>query len=701
MHIPHLGVLAGSVTNAVVRRCCVPPWLLVGVAVLALGVEDLGRLVDAGSGVGQDTLGSQHLGFGVAGFAGELTLGLAALLMLRERGHRMDRSGWVDAILAAYGAAAVGLAAASPGPEEVYSGGPLQLGHLIVGMTVGLVMIQAVVQGGWRDQVVVWLALAIGARQAVNLGAVVGERRNGAASYLVDGRAAWVVFAGCLMLAAWHDGRLRPRRTPVGAAGEAQGGWVIPAFCMVGAVGVLVWGQSHDVPRAATALAAVTLASAIVRAATKSRQLERLGVLGAMAPTDELSGLLNRRGFTAELERAVAAGPGALLVIDVDRFRDVNQLLGHGAADDLLAQLGSRLRAFANGGEVLGRLGADEFALIITARSGSAALAAARRIHSLIGDPFEVRGDELRVDVTVGVSTWVDGSSDVDALMDQAMAAIGHARERGLPAERWDSERDALAVRRLALADSLRRSVGREELTLHYQPKVDVISGVVVGVEALARWDNDGESIPPDIFIALAEEGGLIGDLTTSLLGKALAQQRVWCELGHDLVMAVNLSPRNLADPSLPQRVASLLDQHAVPPERLLLEITETTLMPDPGRCGRVLERLRRAGVRVSIDDYGTGHAALGYLRSFSVDELKLDRSYVTAMIDDPRTAAIVRSTIEMGRQLGLEVVAEGVENQQQVDALVAAGCTVLQGYLMCRPLPPAQLMEWLVGRRA
>jgi EAL domain-containing protein (putative c-di-GMP-specific phosphodiesterase class I) len=316
-------------------------------------------------------------------------------------------------------------------------------------------------------------------------------------------------------------------------------------------------------------------------------------------------------------------------------------------------------------------------------------------------EPVLVGGMAVRLNASVGVRCWRPGEADADRVLSQGNHAVRQAKQRRSGIERYDPERDAAGSRRLALTDSLRRSIARRELVLHYQPKVDLCSGRVVGVEALARWTNEDGPVSPELFIEVAEEGGLIAELTRAMFEQALAQARRWEEEGTPLVVAVNLSPRNLLDPDLASRVRALLTKHGVSPRQLILEITETTLVPDPIRTSAVLEDLRRIGVRLSIDDYGTGHAALAYLRDFPVDELKLDRSYVAGMIHDPRTAAIVRSTVEMGRQLGLTVVAEGVERQEELEAVKACGCHVVQGYLMCRPLPGDQLSAWLQRRFA
>ncbi|MFN0027323.1 MAG: putative bifunctional diguanylate cyclase/phosphodiesterase [Acidimicrobiales bacterium] len=481
---------------------------------------------------------------------------------------------------------------------------------------------------------------------------------------------------------------------------------VISAALVAGGTAVLVAAAvgTHRWPLPTVLTAVAALVGGLVmwwrgtRARLEAVVLSSLPSPPALAaPLDELSGLLHRQAITAELARATETGPGSLLIIDIDRFRDLNQYLGHACADDVLRQLGSRLARSAGPGERLGRLGADEFALVTPNSAPAEALATARRVRDLVEVPFQVGGGDLvRLDLSVGIVSWDQNPPRVDQLLSQAHEARRLARAQGLPMQRWDPDRDSMATRRLALADALRRSVRREELQLYYQPKVHLGTGEVVGVEALARWQHEGEMISPELFVSMAEEAGLIASLTRGLLDQALGQVARWDAQGLRLSVSVNLSPRNLLDPALPRRVSQLLERHGIAPRRLVLEITETTLMPDRTRSGEVLERLRASGVRLSIDDYGTGNAALNYLRDFSVDELKLDRSYVAAMVSDERTFAIVASTVAMGRRLGLDVVAEGVERIEEVDALIRCGCEIIQGYLVCPPVPPAELTAWL-----
>lgn len=699
LHAPFLVAATMAVQAALSRVRPRRAWLLVACSSALTVVADVLFLADRRDA---DPAALLPPLAGAVGIGAELTLAAGVLLALRGRRHRLPYTLAVDLTVAAAGAITYALLLHHlAAPDHRLHG---YLAQLAVGMAVTLILLQIVIAGASRDPIILLLLIAMVLRQAAGaeqlLALVLGP--EAAPHWVLSPAPAWLLFATTICAAAWIEQRPVKGWAQRGVHAFSPGSWTVPGLCMALGTVVLAWFAIHDGDRPAglVGCAAVAVALGLLRAVLAGRDLERLGHLASATHTDELSGLLNRRAITEELARATASGPGALLVVDVDRFRDLNQYLGHEAADDVLRQLGERLRRHGRPDELLGRLGADEFAIVTTSDTTGAAMAVARRVRSLVEVPFQVGGDLVRLDLSVGVATWGEGDRPaVDQLLSQAHEARRQARDRGTAIERWDPDRDTLASRRLALADSLRRSVRRQELELHYQPKLDTTTGDVVGVEALARWNHDGEMVSPELFISMAEEGGLIADLTRALLDQALGQLAAWDRQGLHLTVAVNLSPRNLLDPALPRRVTQLLDRHGIDPHRLVLEITETTLMPDRNRSVAVLERLRKLGVRLSIDDYGTGHAALTYLRDFAVDELKLDRSYVSAMLHDERTFAIVESTVSMGRRLGLVVVAEGVEEQEQVEALARCGCEIIQGYLVSPALAADQFTSWLRAR--
>ena len=423
---------------------------------------------------------------------------------------------------------------------------------------------------------------------------------------------------------------------------------------------------------------------------------------------DDLTDLPNRALLYDRIEDALAAAersgePAALLLIDLDRFKEVNDTLGHDSGDRLLEEVAVRLREVVRRGDTLARLGGDEFAVLLRAvphRGVAAELAA--RLQDALARPFTLNGVVAVLDASIGIAHCPEHGTDVHTLVQRADVAMYDAKRSRTSIETYSAERDPYSAERLQLLGELRAAIGAGELVLHYQPKVDVVSRQVIGVEALVRWQHPVHGLlPPAEFVPLAERTGAIGDLTRWVLDNALAQARVWRDAGLDLTMAVNLAAPNIADATLPDAVAALLERHGVPGDRLECEISEHTVMADPRRAMAILERLRALGVRLSLDDFGTGHSSLSYLKRLPLDEVKIDRSFVIGMIEDDNDAAIVRTTIDLARNLGLEVVAEGVESQQILNDLSALSCNVAQGFLLSRPLPAAELDGWLAARSA
>ncbi len=297
----------------------------------------------------------------------------------------------------------------------------------------------------------------------------------------------------------------------------------------------------------------------------------------------------------------------------------------------------------------------------------------------------------------MGIAFYPDHGDDVDTLVQHADVAMYLAKEAHSSYQFYDPEQDLYSRGRLALVGQLRRAVGRGELVVHYQPKAEAPTGRIAGLEALVRWSHPERGLlGPDQFIPLAEQTGLIRPIARFVLDTALAQLAAWRVEHPDLTMAVNVSARNLLDPQLPDDVAVALDRHGLEPQALVLELTEGTIMADPNRALAVLDRLSEMGVRLAIDDFGVGYSSLGYLKRLPVDEIKIDKSFVLGMTHDEGDAVIVRSTIDLGRNLGLGVVAEGVENDEAWAQLALLGCDRVQGYGLSRPLPAETLTRWL-----
>jgi diguanylate cyclase (GGDEF)-like protein len=407
---------------------------------------------------------------------------------------------------------------------------------------------------------------------------------------------------------------------------------------------------------------------------------------------DELTGLPNRTLFRDRIAEALGAESAAVLLLDLDRFKEINDALGHETGDLLLrevgARLGSELRA-----RTFARLGGDEFGILLPAASVEHALAEAARVHEVLEKPFALRGLPLEIATSIGIAHFPEHGADVDTLMQRADVAMYLAKDTHAGTAVYDPEQDANDADRLALAAELRRAIEDGQLVLHFQPKADLRSGAVVGVEALVRWEHPNRGIvPPNDFIPVAERTGLIKPLSRYVLAAAIRQCGDWNDAGRELHVAVNLTIPDLLDLELPDYIVGLLEEAGVGPEQLELEITESTILADPFRVRQVLTRFNEMGVGLAIDDFGTGYSSLAYLRRLPVQTIKIDRSFVMGMCDDESDATIVRSTVDLAHNLGLNVVAEGVESREIWDALRALGCSLAQGYFISRPVPADEL---------
>ena len=424
------------------------------------------------------------------------------------------------------------------------------------------------------------------------------------------------------------------------------------------------------------------------------RQMEEIQ---RRAHYDELTGLPNRTLFRLQVGAALSDGEAVVLLLDVDHFKEVNDALGHELGDELLQGIGGRLAGLCDE-ETVARLGGDEFAVLLPHASAELASAFAARIHDALEQPFELGGFSLEVAASVGIVVFGEHGEDADALLQHADVAMYLAKGAHAGTAVYSAEQDTNDAERLALAGELRRAIEQEELVVHYQPKAELATGRIVGVEALVRWIHPERGfIPPDAFIPLAERTGLIKPLSRYVLRVAIDQCAAWAAEGLDLHVAVNLTIPDLLDLELPDRIAALLADAGVPADRLELEVTESTILADPFRVRGVIDRLNELGVGFAIDDFGTGYSSLAYLKQLPVQTIKIDRSFVMDMLESESDAAIVRSTIDLARNLGLRVVAEGVETEAMWDALREQGCTLAQGYLISKPARPEELAPLLV----
>jgi len=421
---------------------------------------------------------------------------------------------------------------------------------------------------------------------------------------------------------------------------------------------------------------------------------------------DALTGLANRPLLVDRLEAALrtAVASGAvtgLLLIDLDRFKEINDTFGHNYGDKLLIQIGRRFAAVVGDADTVARIGGDEFAVLLPNVSDlAAANQIADNLQRALETSFNVEGVELDVDASIGVVLSGEHGTDATTLLQHADVAMYVAKTRNVGVFAYSSEVDDYSPMRLAMLGDLRRALEMHRIVLHYQPKIDVASGEVVGVEALARWQHPTMGLLfPDAFIPTAEHTSLIGPFTSYVLDAALAQARIWADAGRPLPVSVNLSGRNLLDEHLPTEVADLLAAHGVPASLLELEVTESAIMLDPVHAQRLLQSLADLGIRLSIDDFGAGYTSLSQLKTLPVDELKIDRSFVMTMSSDARDALIVHSVIELGQNLGLNIVAEGVETARALVSLRGFGCNVAQGYYIARPAPVETFDAWLMAR--
>jgi diguanylate cyclase (GGDEF)-like protein len=422
-----------------------------------------------------------------------------------------------------------------------------------------------------------------------------------------------------------------------------------------------------------------------------------------LAHHDTLTSLPNRALLTERLDRAVVEARRhgtdvGVLLLDLDRFKEVNDTLGHETGDALLCQVGARIATELREMDTVARLGGDEFVILLTRIDNvNAATVVAQRVLEALHRPFFVDGIDLAVEASIGISCYPEHGEDQGSLLQHADVAMYAAKEARGTYSVYDAGSDTSSLSGTTLLNELRRALDDDELELYYQPTTRMSDGSVRSVEALVRWHHPTRGlVPPDEFVTVAEQTGLISSLTTYVISAALAQVRVWLDEGRDLSVSINLSARNLTDPGLPDLVASLLADAGVDASRLEVEVTETSAMTDPVRAAAVLRRLADLGVAVAVDDYGTGYSSLSYLRSLPIGTLKIDRSFVTRMLHDEGNAVIVRSTIELAHNLGLTVVAEGVEDEETYDVLASLGCHVAQGFYLGRPVPPAMLTELL-----
>ena len=423
------------------------------------------------------------------------------------------------------------------------------------------------------------------------------------------------------------------------------------------------------------------------------------------ATHDSLTDLPNRVLLCDRLEQAISHAQRseqilAFIILDLDRFKEINDTLGHYNGDRLLKQVAARLQRVVRQSDTLARLGGDEFGILLPAINRRDDIyTVINKIQKAFKSPFRMEGLTLDVQASIGGVLYPEHGKDIDTIMQRADVAMYVAKQDNRGFTIYTTKMDKHSPRRLTLMGELRQAFDRNELELYYQPKISIDNERVGGVEALVRWNHPVHGfMTPDEFIPLAERSGLIKQLSWWVLQNALSQAVLWHEKGIDIGVAVNISPYILLDPELPEAIIGLLSSHKLPEGTLTLEITETSVLKDPDLALEILLRLADMGITISIDDYGTGYSSLSYLRKMPASEVKIDKSFVIDMLKNDNDAVIVRATIDLAHNLGMKVVAEGVENKEIAARLKELKCDILQGYYYSRPLAVEDFSKWFAS---
>jgi diguanylate cyclase (GGDEF)-like protein len=635
-----------------------------------------------------------------------LPLYVALVALIRARVARFHASMWLDGVVGALGAGAVAVALLLGPALELIDGDPAAVVTSLAYPTadvvlLGLLVAVGAILGVRRDRTLILLAAAI----ATNLvGDVIFLDLATQGIYVEGGPLdlTWLT-AITLMAVAAYTSDTDPLDQATRNRSTTRVGWrvlAIPLACNIASLMVLGFNPGSRFNPTAAWLAVGCVLAALARVAITFREVRAFNEVKHQARTDELTGLANRRALLQDAEQvlraATAREPAALLLLDLDGFKEVNDSLGHHAGDHLLRQIGPRLMPALRGNDVLARLGGDEFAVLLDRCGLDEAQALAERLRDLIVAPFTVEGIRLHVGVSIGVSTAPVPAATVHELLRCADVAMYAAKAGREGVHVYVPDPQGGTGDRLRTMEELRTALENDELEVHLQPQVDLVDGELVGAEALVRWRHPRRGLlSPAELLPAAEQAGLLRPLTDQVLELALAAAAQWWPK-RSVPVSVNLSAANVTDLDLPGKVALALARHGLPARALTLELVEDTLMTDPERGRTVLGELRRLGIRTSIDDYGTGYSSLAYLRHLPADELKLDRSLTADVDGDARAAAIVRHTVALAHELGLSLVAEGVEDAATAAVLAGLGCDVAQGYAIARPMPVADFLTWL-----
>ena len=657
---------------------------------LALTIESLGGSTPATPSVAD----AFYLGFFPFAY-------VALVLFIRGQTARLTAPDWLDGAVAGLGAGA--LCAAFAFRLIEHSVGQPGLGVAVnLAYPVSDVLLLLLVVGGSAvmsgRRRLAWLLIVVGitvnvlgdTSNLLNTSRLLGSTGGGQLGDVVD-QIAWPTSILLMSMAMWLP-REHPDLAPIARAP----GFVLPGLAAATGVTILYLATLASINQVATGLAAATLLMVVVRTGLSVRRLRALTrERHRMAITDHLTGLGNRRRLFEVLDAAFAAGGRlAFLFIDLDGFKEINDSFGHPAGDEILGRIGARLTTALRGADLLTRIGGDEFAVVLIDAGADQAVTTAERLSDALRQPFMIDVVSVQIGASIGIALAPLHAGDGARLMWCADVAMYRAKLGGSQFALYDHDFDSEASQ-LQLADQLHDAIHSNQLTLYYQPQLDLDDGTISRVEALVRWRHPTLGlIAPLKFLPLAEEAGLMGSLTRWVLARALAQCATWRAAGHQARVSVNISASDLLDPGLLELVTTQLDRHGLSSDALMLELTETTLVDDFEHSQRVLAGMREVGVGVSIDDFGAGFTSLTYLSALAVDELKLDQSFIAPMCgpDAARQIDLIRATIDLGHALGLRMVAEGIENPQTLELLRELGCDLVQGYLVAEPLPADQI---------
>jgi diguanylate cyclase len=632
---------------------------------------------------------------------------IAIVSLLRIRFAEVPRSIWLDGLAGGAGLAALTAAVAFGPIAEAATGSRLavatNLAYPAADLFLIVLIVVAFAMESWRpSRSLLFLGsgmLCFAVADTIYLVQIANDTYQEGSPFT----SLWPL--GIMLMAAAPRCRTN-RPKPVKTNEHRFSAIVVPASFLLSSLGLLSADHYFKFSGVATALAVLSILAGLVRFALTYREVQSLARSRQEARTDELTSLGNRRAFLETARTVLDARSDeqavSLLLLDLNRFKEVNDSLGHHVGDELLRLIGLRLRTCTYETDLLARLGGDEFAILLSNADRTAASMIAGRIGEALTAPFELDGLAVRVGASIGVACAPIHGRTVSELLQRADIAMYEAKRTGSDYQVYFADRDHNTRERLETIAELREGIASGQLTVYYQPKVDASTEVVSSVEALVRWSHPKRGLlAPDKFLQHAEHGGLMRQLTDAVLETVLGDLAGWNANQLELSCAVNLSVTNLLDESFAERVQLGLKRHGVNASSLIFEITEDLILSDPARARESVIALRNIGSRVSLDDYGTGYSSMAYLRQLPLDELKLDRSFVMGLANDPMALTFISTARQLASGLGLTLVAEGIETLEMWDAVKLAGCDAGQGYYFATPMPCTELLEFMARQPA